>query len=301
MLKYNFVIICIIIFCVVLFTLLHKRKDLPFQEVVALDEAIAVVNARDWFTDNLNIFIEDEQGENRLKLHYGNDAICIQSNLQNDKKYKLTISRSDIKGKLLYKKHIVEVMPKKSINKYFVLIGASVGSDWHFDHLNKRVAIPSGFVPGFRVQYVFDKTESISKLCNMPFPVESVIIKECSAYFPRDLEKSLEQVKEWVNILRKKQIIPILATVVPVTKKQDQQHLNKFSSILAFNDAIRQFAENDDIIVLDLEKALRVSQSDRHLKNEYAQKDGTHLVAPAYERLDELIPLLTEKILKNSK
>jgi len=49
-----------------------------------------------------------------------------------------------------------------------------------------------------------------------------------------------------------------------------------------------------------LEKAVRISDTDRHLREEYAQPDGSHLVKKAYdEALDkiavQLIKELTEK------
>ena len=66
--------------------------------------------------------------------------------------------------------------------------------------------------------------------------------------------------------------------------------------MLKFNDFIREYALLEGIEVLDLEKALRKSDRDRHLRDEFAMEDGLHLVATAYKQaLDELVlPLIVE-------
>jgi len=56
-------------------------------------------------------------------------------------------------------------------------------------------------------------------------------------------------------------------------------------------------------LVLGLEKAVRISDMGHHLKNEYAQSDGLHLMKKAYdEALDGiLLPMINSAINDNRK
>jgi hypothetical protein len=56
-------------------------------------------------------------------------------------------------------------------------------------------------------------------------------------------------------------------------------------------------------LVLDLEKAVRISDMDHHLKNEYTQSDGLHLMKKAYdEALDGIVlPMIKSAINDNRK
>ena len=57
-------------------------------------------------------------------------------------------------------------------------------------------------------------------------------------------------------------------------------------------------------MVLGLEKAVRISDMDDHLKNEYAQSDGLQLMRKAYDEAPdgiELPPLINSAINNNPK
>jgi hypothetical protein len=56
-------------------------------------------------------------------------------------------------------------------------------------------------------------------------------------------------------------------------------------------------------LVLGLEKAVRISDMDDHLKNEYAQLDGLHLMRKAYdEALDRIVlPVINSAINNHPK
>ncbi|HFD33164.1 MAG TPA: hypothetical protein ENJ28_10735 [Gammaproteobacteria bacterium] len=284
-------IIFILIFIIAAgsFFVLKKRRDLPFQEIVEFDESIAIINARDWYANKIGISISSDGYHEVAKLHYAENGVCIYKKKQSDKPIKIKLERTDLKGRILYKTKIVYLNSKKQTDQYIVLIGASVGSGWNFDRLTERINISPDIVFGFRPHYFFDKTQIIDKLIALPVPVYSVIIKECSAYFPRDIEKSISLVKEWIIKLQKNNILPVLATVVPVTEQRDQLSPGKMASLIQYNDSIRSLAATRKLPILDLEKALRISDKNRHLRKEYAQKDGTHLTPFGYAALDSMM------------
>ena len=267
------------------------KKDLPFQEIIPLNNGICVINAGEWFNESLQITLFSNNKKVAGK-NYDKQGICLFKGLDNGSSYTIKIGRTDLKGRLLYKKFKKKITPKKV--KYFILVGASVGRSWAFDKLTERIDFGQGVVFGNRTKYDFDKSSFISALVKTPVPVTGVIIKECAAYFPRDLEPGNKMIMTWVDQLRGEGIAPILATVVPVTQAHDKNHPKRYNSILEFNDFIRQYAGKQKILVLDLEKAVRISEKDRHLREDYAQPDGLHLVKKAYdEALDGLVvPLL---------
>jgi len=285
----------IVILVVLLFSLmaLSKRRELPFQEIVPLDDGIAVINAEKWYNNDIQItlFSEDTKPKNK---NYNKAGVCLFQKLSNKKKYTVEIKRTDLKGKLLYKKFKKNVSPKIDGVKYVVLVGASVGKDWCFPELPNRLDLGEEIIFGNRTVYNFDKSNIIDELINLPITVYAVIIKECSAYFPRDIVSSKKQIYIWVKQLQQNNILPVLATVATVTKAHDSSHPGRFDSILAYNDFIRSFAYREGIEVLDLEEALRISGKERHLKDEYSQPDGNHLVIKAYdEALDKIVlPLI---------
>jgi hypothetical protein len=282
------VLIFIVFFLV--FLVWSKKKEIPFQEIVALDKGITIINARNWYINDLAIIVMTNTGGKTREYAYNSNGVCFIDGLVNDTEYTIEIQRTDIKGMLLYKKKKIKVSPKQTPSRYIILVGASVSSDWHFDQLQKRVTLPDNVVFGNRVQYEFDKKEIIDNIIALPILVDGVIIKECSAYFPREINQSIKQLEGWVGQLRGEKIKPYLATVVPVTKKHDLRYPGKLASILSFNDAVRKFAAENDLIVVDLEEYLRINENDRHLKDDYAQEDGAHLVENAYKHLDNIIP-----------
>lgn len=295
--KFIIIIAVIVILAIVAGVKIYTtRRPLPFQEIIALDKGIAVVNAQKWFMDDLQItYVKD--GRKLKKTTFDKNGISILSDLNNGQEYTVEVSRTDLKGKLLYSKVKTKVTPREGGSKYYILVGASIGKTWNFPGLPDRVSLNSNIVMGNRTVYQFDKTEIVNELVTLPVPVTAVIIKECSAYFPRDLDKSKNQIVEWVSLLKQNNIQPILATTVPITEPREHKDPGKQGAIEYFNDFIHQYAKKENLVVLDLEKALRKSDSDRHLKEKFAKPDGTHLVQQAYdEGLDPLItPLLNTK------
>ena len=292
-------IIVIISLAVLVWKALSFRRNLPFQEIIPLDSAIAVINTQNWYPDSLQITISSGTTSRHNKT-FDKFGYCLLKNLENGKPYTIEIKRTDLKGRLLYKKLKKEVIPKAGQIKYVVLVGASVGKAWKFPKLTQRHDIGKHIVLSYRCRYDFDKSSELNNLLNAPFPVYAIIIKECSAYFPRDLKSSEAKIKTWVDQIRSHNIIPVLATVVPVTMERDSSSPGKFKSLVKFNDFIRDYAAQEGLPLLDLEAALRISDTDRHLRPDYAQPDGTHLVPMAYNAaLDkiaiQLIKQLTEK------
>lgn len=291
------VIVSLLVIGIVLlavFILFNMRRQLPFQEVVALDKGIAIINSQKWFVDNLAIDCYRD-GTGKEKATFDQNGIKIITDLDNGTTYNVDIYRVDFKGKLLYKKFKTTVTPVQSGTDYFVLVGASVGKAWNFEQAPSRLGLGPKVVFGNRTVYEFDKSQAIEELAEYPFPVAGVIIKECAAYFPRDSDASKQKIMKWVDLLREKGKMPMLATVVPVTGKHEKTHPGRLQSILQYNDFVRDFAAKENIYVVDLEKAARVSEADRSLTIELAQADGLHLVQRAYiERLDKLIvPMLS--------
>ncbi len=280
---------------------LDIRKEIPSQEIVPLDEAIAVISADKGLAKKLKLILYSDDGETK-KMFFDNKGFCIFRGLKNNKIYKLEIKRTDLRGKFKYKPLRINISPREKGSKYFILVGASVGKGWEFEKLPFRENWKSDIVLGFRAKYDFDKSDKIKNIIELPIPISGVIIKECAAYFPRDIDKSQKLIKEWVNLLRTHNITPLLATVVPVTREHDAKRPGRFNSILLFNDFIRKYAYQENIEILDLEKALRISDEDRHLRDEYAQPDGLHLVNKAYLKLDQtFLPLINRVVLSNNK
>jgi len=169
---------------------------------------------------------------------------------------------------------------------------ASVGSAWnigdHFPDLN--IAVYD--------EYQFDKGDVIRNILEGDKP-DIMIIKECAAYFPpEDYGTSMEAyedlIRDWVNLCRGEGVIPVLATVVPIDPDNPENPEGRLESLLEFNDWIHEYSEYEDISVLDLEAALRVSEDDRTLDPDYDSGDGLHPNDLAYsEELDDiLIPAL---------
>lgn len=202
--------------------------------------------------------------------------------------------------------------------KHVVLLGASVGHAWKIEALPDRLN-PSGSTQAYRFEFVgeyaFDKTEALNKVLkrkqNKP---DAILIKECAAYFPGDLPRYQELVKGWVRECRKSGVVPVLTTVVPVTKATDLKSNLKdlikpllgkantaarLESLLQYNDWIKVYAKQEGLTVLDLEAPLRVSETDRRLRADLHSGDGLHLNAQAYGLLDKIvIPTLDQALRK---
>jgi len=170
---------------------------------------------------------------------------------------------------------------------------ASVGSNWnineHFPDLNITVYD----------EYQFDKGNVIRDILQSDKP-DIMIIKECAAYFPPEtsIEAYKNLLRDWVNLCRGEGVIPVLTTVVPIDPDNPGNWEGQLESLLVFNDWIRDYCRDENISVLDLEAALRVSEDNRTLDNRYDSGDGLHPNDLAYsEKFDHiLIPALEEAL-----
>ena len=169
---------------------------------------------------------------------------------------------------------------------------ASVGSAWnindHFPDLDITV----------HDEYQFDKGYVIGEILSSD-KQDIMIIKECAAYFPpENMGTSMNAyenlIRDWINLCRGEGVIPVLTTVVPIDPDNPSNWEGMLESILNFNDWVRQYCEGENISILDLEEALRLSDDDRTLDPRYDSGDGLHPNDIAYsEKLDHiLIPAL---------
>ncbi len=170
-------------------------------------------------------------------------------------------------------------LPAPLRGRRVLLLGASVGQAWRL-HL---------VFDGVRAlaHYEFDKRPLLDRaLAERP---DAVILKECAAYFP-DGGADRELVRGWLTELRRAAIRPVLATVVPVTREHAARVPGRAEAIWAFNDWLRALGGAEGLALLDLEAALRVSPTDRHLDDALDSGDGLHLAWQTYrDRLDPLV------------
>ena len=177
-------------------------------------------------------------------------------------------------------------------NASITFVCASVGSAWnineHFPNLNIDIYD----------EYQFDKGQVIRDILESGKP-DIMIIKECAAYFPpEEMGTSMaaykDLIRDWINLCRGESVIPILTTVVPIDPDNPNNWEGQLGSILEYNDWVKDYCRNEDISVLDLEAALRVSEGNRALDPKYDSGDGLHPNDLAYtEELDHiLIPAL---------
>ena len=190
---------------------------------------------------------------------------------------------------------------------HVVLIGASIGQAWNLAEWPSRARV-SDVTAESVPEWQFDKTEVVDEVLMRPTrkfhltrtylkslfqppprKPDTVILKECSSYFPGDLTVYQRDIQHWVAQLQAKQIHVVLATVVPVTRSRDQQSPGKQESLVRYNVWVRQFAEQHGLGLLDLEAALRTDESTRYLRDEFAASDGSHLNAAAYAALDNTL------------
>ena len=194
--------------------------------------------------------------------------------------------------------------------KHIILLGASVAKDWKMDDLPKRVNLQ-----GFRFEYVweyqFDKTKPLQEILqrkeNKP---DAIFIKECAAYFPGDLQNYQALMKTWVKQCREAKVIPIPTTVVPVIRpdsikmraKEFVKRLlgrptskTQIAEIIKYNDWVKSYAQEQGLVVLDLETPLHISDADRSLRLDLHSGDGLHLNEKAYALLDRIVVPVLDK------
>lgn len=187
---------------------------------------------------------------------------------------------------------------KSKPDRHFVLVGASIGKAWHFEELGKRIQSP-GYRFGYIGNYDFDKGDLIDGLVKDSDKPDAVLIKECSTYFPGDLEMYKYQISGWVDKLKTAGIQPIFVTSAPVGKpdnyivrlknvvKKIIGRPTKQESVAEFNDWMKEYSRRAGIPVFDLESILHLGTEERWLRPEYDSGDKTHLSAKAYEEMDK--------------
>ena len=200
--------------------------------------------------------------------------------------------------------------------KEIVLLGASVGYYWNIPDLPKRTK-----VQGYTFEYVgadgFDKSTPLGSILNRANPPDAIFLKECAAYFPGNLVHYQNLMKGWVGECQKKGVVPALVTVGPVReptiwKLQYWKNIIKkiiypnkptvearLRDLAAFNDWIRKYALEQNLPILDLEKTLRISETDRRLREDFDGGDGLHLNSNAYAKLDQIVIPTLEKVYWN--
>jgi len=196
---------------------------------------------------------------------------------------------------------------KQHNNVRVFLLGASVGKEWNLPALPLRMNTDNFTFESMAV-YQFDKTEGLEEILMRPKrkfrptrtyfsgffkPApqrpELIIIKECAAYFPGNMESYKALIKSWVNRINEVPIEVALATVVPITQDRANKQKGAMEAIGEFNDWIVEYSNKENIILLDLESALRTDSHNRYLRDDYSSGDGLHLNKKAYDILDRLL------------
>ena len=186
--------------------------------------------------------------------------------------------------------------------RHIVLLGASVGGAWNISGLSDRMG-NSEYTFEYICEYSDDKSEKLASILNRgQEKPAAIIIKECAAYFPGGSVKLKALIRGWVGACRDEDVIPVLATVVPVVRSfplrifflsllhgKWKYPKGTFEAISEFNDWVRDYAGEEGLVVLDLEAALRTSSCDRHLNGRYAKIDGLHVNEKAYRELDMIV------------
>ena len=190
---------------------------------------------------------------------------------------------------------------------HVVLIGASIGQAWNIAGWPSRVG-QTGFSAESLAVWQFDKSRAVDGVLMRPKrelqftrtylkslfeppprKPDIVILKECSSYFPGSVPEYLDSVGRWAGRLHERGLQVILATVVPVTESRSARDPGKQESLLEYNRRIREYGQERQIPVLDLEATLRANSRSGYLREEYSSGDGSHLNAAAYSVLDEAL------------
>ena len=224
----------------------------------------------------------DSQHFTRLKVH---------SKIKYIIKSAFTIIDINVRSLHLFNDPREEQLERKKI----LLLGASIGHAWYINQY-------FNYIENLAV-YNFDKRKALLEYLTNEGThkkPDAVILKECAAFitsskdkFDEDFDHYKEIYEDTVKIIRENDVIPVIATVCPVASTGP--HLN---NILTFNDWLKQYALDNNLAVIDIERGVRTSESDRRLRKELSQEDGLHLNREAYEKgLNPLVvPALKEAL-----
>jgi len=198
--------------------------------------------------------------------------------------------------------HLADGPRKKQV----VLIGASIGAAWRLADWPTRVHT-SEFSTEFLAAWQFDKSGVVEEVLMRPHmkvqlnrtflralfvppkKPDIVILKECSSYFPGNLNVYRDSIQTWVRWLHSHNIRVMLATVVPVTRARSDREPGKQEGLLEYNRWVRDYARMQGLPVLDLEAATRIPADETYLRDDFAANDGSHLNARAYAMLDQVL------------
>lgn len=189
-------------------------------------------------------------------------------------------------------------------NLHVTLVGASIGQEWKLTELPQRRTLKDVQLEALQV-WQFDKSEVVEELLLRPArkfeltrsylagffkpspqPPDVIVLKECSAYFPSNLEADKTMVQRWVKQISDKGIGVMLATTVPVTQARAAREPGKMDGIRAYNAWVREYAHKHDIVLMDLEKTLSTDGAENYLRDDLTSGDGSHLNRKAYDLLD---------------
>lgn len=274
------------------------RRDLPVEiEFVNRGNRITVINTLSWDKKNYDIRMHDDRGNSRNLVLSGIKKEISIDNIMQGSNYTFLVSRNDVLGKIRYRTREYQNL---AMNKpYVVLVGASIGKAWMFPGIPGRVNRKDmDFGYRFGAQG-FDKEDVLTDILSLDTIPDIILIKECAAYFPRDQKESMDKIIEWVNNLKKGNIVPVLATTVPVTLANDRLFPGRQDSINVFNSGIREYASRYNIAVLDLQEMLEDKSGGRYLRDEYALDDGLHLNKEAYRVLDQAAMSVVSGVMKS--
>ena len=271
------------------------REPFPYTfEIVRLSGGrLGIVNREEWNTRDLDVRLASggEVVAKGMIDHTTHSAIL--SPPRGMDYGEIVVRRTDVLGRLKYSPKTISIPAGNQPERFIVLVGASIGQRWNLPEFAARSGV-TGYAYGFRGKYEFDKSDVLATMTRYRIKPAAVIIKECSAYFPRDLEGSKGLLERWVRELQASSILPVLATAAPVVNTPEHQQRQR--SVDEWNRYVRQLASDKGVPALDLAHALQVSPEDTHLNPEFAEKDGLHLNEKAYGRA--LDPLLKDFLLR---
>lgn len=269
------------------------RKDMPYEFHIAnINGDLFIHNKTIWNNRSLTVKfkIADKNGSTVLD---GQSNTALIKGVSDGSSLQLRISRSDLKGKLIYKPFIFSGKVPQHKKKYIVFIGASIGRDWHLEELPNRQPSLHDTDIIYWPEYKFDKKKIIEHVLKIPIKPELLLLKECAAYFPRGEKESIKELKRWFGLLEESDIKSVAVTTVPVTNNHDPgKYVGRAESIAHYNKLLRQaeFDLFDIATVLASEKT-----AEQSLAMQYAVADGLHLNDKAYHILDQTLVDYLEK------
>ncbi len=205
--------------------------------------------------------------------------------------------------------------PAETRPKRILLIGASIGKGWNISALPERI-VSHDYVFEYVYSGGFDKSRKLQEvLSRVQNRADAIFLKECAAYFPGDFPSYQRLMKKWIADCLDAGVIPIPATVVPVTRLHSFKKFgidilklrNPFRmgipfrqrrqrAIQEYNDWLRAYCRENGLAVLDLEKALSKGGKNRYLRSRFAKIDGLHLNKKGYQVLDAQVPPVLGKV-----